>query len=353
MCPEIKIGNKIIGGGNPVYIIAEIGCNFEDDFKRAEEMVVTAARAGADAVKFQTFIPEKLASKDSPKFWDIEGCPGETQLEEFQAMRLLTLEEYKKLKELADWNKVALFSTPSDEDSVELLEKVGVPAYKVSSMDITHFRLLSYIAKKGKPIILSTGASTLGEIKEAVSVIESQGNQQIIILHCITNYPTKIENVNLRMILHLKREFPEYPIGYSDHTEGEESILVLSAAVALGAQVIEKHFTFDKCRPGYDHQISADPDDLKRIVANCRVIEKALGKEAKSPIDSEAKARKYARRSLVATRTLKKGIVLDRSMIEIKRPGTGITPNEIEKALGKTIMNNIDKDNVIRWDDLK
>ena len=352
MCPEIKIGDKIIGRGNPAYIIAEIGCNFEDDFKRAEELVVAAARAGADAVKFQTFIPKKLASKDSPKFWDIEGCPGETQLEEFQSMRLLTLEEYKRLKELADRNRIALFSTPSDEESVELLEKIGVPAYKVSSMDITHFRLLNYIAKKGKPVILSTGASTLEEIKEAVAVIESQGNRQIIILHCITNYPTKIENVNLRMMLHLKKEFTGYPIGYSDHTEGEESLLVLSAALALGAQVIEKHFTFDKNRPGYDHQISADPDDLKRIVANCRVIEKALGKEAKGPIDSEAKSRKYARRSLVASRLIPRGTKLNLDFLEFKRPGLGISPVEVKKALGRATRRDINQDEVIQWEDL-
>jgi sialic acid synthase SpsE len=217
-------------------------------------------------------------------------------------------------------------------------------------MDITHLPFLKYVAKKKKPIILSTGASTIDEIKEAIKTIEEGGNNQIILLHCITNYPTKPENVNLNMMKDIMKAFPQYTVGYSDHTCMPESRDVLVAAVAMGANVIEKHFTFDKTRPGYDHHISADYEDLKDIVNSFRLIEKVMGTDIKKPTLSEEKARKFARRSLVAKTNISKGIVITREMIAIKRPGTGIEPKFLDGVVGKRAKKDIKEDKVITWE---
>ncbi len=255
---KIKIGNKEIGRNYPPFLIAEIGCNFENNFDKAKEMVETAALGKADAVKFQTFIPEKLTTQTAPKFWDIEGCPGATQYQEFKSVFRLNYEQYKQINEIAKEKKIIFFSIAFDEESADLLERLDDLAYKIASMDLIQLPLLRHVAKKGKPMLLSTGASTLDEIKEAVETVENLGNKDIILLHCITNYPTADKDANLRMIQELQESFPEIPIGYSDHTIEDSSHSTLVAAVALGALVIEKHFTFDKKRPWHDHIISAD-----------------------------------------------------------------------------------------------
>lgn len=347
---KIGVGKRKIGKDEPVFVIAEIGCNFEGDIDRAKEMIKAATNAGVDAVKFQTFIPKKLASKCAEKFWEIEGCPGETQLEEFLQMPLLTFEQYKVLQAEANKSGIIFFSTPSDEDSADMLEKLDIPLYKISSMDITYIPLLRHIARKKKPIILSTGASTIDEIKEAVDAIESENNDQIILLHCITNYPTAPENVNLNMMKHVMEAFPQYPIGYSDHTRMPESADILVAAVTMGAKVIEKHFTFDKSRLGYDHEISADYEDMKKIINSFRVVENAMGSWIKKPTASEEMARKWARRSLVAKINISKGSVITEDMIAIKRPGTGIEPKFLKDMLGKKAGKDIVEDEVITWE---
>lgn len=346
----ISVGNKKIGPNVPVFTIAEAGCNFEGDIRRAKEMIKAAASTGADAIKFQTFIPEKLVTKDAPKFWEIPGCVGKTQYEEFEEIPQLSFEEYKELKKTADANEIIFFSTPSDEKSADMLQRLEVPIYKIGSMDITHFPLLKHIARKKKPMIISTGASTIDEVKEAVRVIETQSNHQIALLHCITNYPTRVDNVNLNMMKNLMSEFPQYPVGYSDHTKMPESEDILIAAVALGAKVIEKHFTFDKNRPGYDHEISADYSDLRKIIKSIRTVEKAMGAKTKRPIPSEKKARILARRSLVSARDIPKGITITKEMIAVKRPGTGIEPKFLGKVIGKKAKRNIKEDEVITWE---
>jgi len=350
---SIKIRSKKIGSNAPVFVVAEAGCNYEGDFKKAKEMVVAAAAAGADAIKFQTFIPEKLVTKTAPKFWDIPGCPGKTQYEEFKETPQLSFKEYRELKRIAEKHGIILFSTPSDEESADMLDKLGVPMYKIASMDITHVPLLKHVAKKRKPIIISTGASTIDEIKEAVKVIESAGNRKIILLHCITNYPTKVNDVNLNMMKHLMEVFPDYPVGYSDHTEMPKSKDIIIAAVAMGAKVIEKHFTFDKNRPGYDHKISADYEDLKEIIKSIRMVEIALGNEIKKPVASEEKARILARRSLVAAKDIPRGATITREMIAVKRPGTGIEPKFLNTVIGKKAKKNIKEDEVITWEMIK
>lgn len=348
---SFMVGSRRIGMDCPTFIIAEIGCNFEGDIERAKEMIEKAAEAGVDAVKFQTVIAEKITTKTAEKFWEIEGCPGETQFEEFKQTYYLKYDEYIKLKKVAKDANLIFFSTPEDDtESIDLLEKVNIPLYKISSMNITHFLLLKRIARTGKPIILSTGASTIGEIEEAVSVIRAEGNNNIAILHCISSYPTKDEDANLRMIIHLQKVFPDIPIGYSDHTMPENGEGILTAAVSLGARIIEKHFTFDNKRPGYDHAISADYEGLKRIVTQIRRVENALGKEYKMPIESELKARLYARRSLVAAMDIPEGTIITREMVDIKRPGTGIEPRFLEIVVGRKAQKDIKADTIIKWD---
>jgi N-acetylneuraminate synthase len=334
---------------SPVFIVAEIGCNFEGDMGRAREMIRTSAKAGIDAVKFQTFIPEKLASKHAEKFWEIQGCPGDTALEEFKLMPQLTKEQYKELKNIAEREDILFFSTPEDESSFEMLNEIGMPMWKISSMNITHKPLIDLCASTRQPIILSTGASTIAEIAQALQWIEATGNTDISILHCISNYPTLDENVNLKMIQHIKSCFPDYIVGYSDHTIPTDGEGIIASAVALGARIIEKHFTFDNKRPGYDHAISADYEGIKRIVAQIRRVEKALGKEHKQPIESEHKARVHARRSIVAANNIPKGTVITRKMLDIKRPGTGIEPEFLDVVVEREARTDISEDTILQW----
>ena len=341
---------ELFSGGDGVFFIAEAGCNYEGDFARASEMVRAAAGAGADAIKFQTFVPERLVTRDAPKFWDIEGCPGATQFEEFRDTPQLGKEEYLSLKEIADREGILLFSTPSDEASADMLEEIGVPLYKVSSMDITHLPLLRHIARKGKPVILSTGASDMGEIRDAVAAMEGEGNNRIGLLHCITSYPTRPEDVNLNMMRAIMDEFPGYPVGYSDHTLMPASRAVILAAVALGARIIEKHFTFDRTRPGYDHVISADYRDLGELIREISFTRKLLGSREKGPVGAEERARIWARRSLVARIRILRGTRITGEMVEIKRPGTGIPPGFLGEVVGKKAAVDIAEDQVITWE---
>ncbi|HPM42370.1 MAG TPA: N-acetylneuraminate synthase family protein [Candidatus Omnitrophota bacterium] len=349
----LTVGRRKIGPGYPAFVIAEIGCNFEGNLDRAKEMIANASLAGVDAVKFQTFTAEKITTRSARKFWEIEGCPGQTQYEEFLQMPRLSFKEYGELKDTARRHGIIFFSSPEDEGSCDILEKVGVPLYKISSMNITHFPLIEHVARKRKPVIISTGASSIAEIREALSVVRKTGNGKVALLHCITNYPTKDKDVNLNMITHLKKAFPGLVIGYSDHTLPEDGEGIITAAVALGANIIEKHFTFDNKRPGYDHAISADYKGLKHIVAQIRRAEEAFGEEYKRPIGSEKKARVHARRSLVAARHISKGSVISRDMIDVKRPGTGIEPRYLEAVIGKAARVEIEDDSVLRWNMIK
>jgi len=336
--------------GTHTFIVVEIGCNFEGDLELAGEMIRKAAETGVDAVKFQTVVADKMTTKTAEKFWEIEGCMGQTQYEEFKQTYYLKYDEYMELKEVAQNAGIIFFSTPEDDsESIDLLEKIDIPLYKVSSMNITHFPLLKRIAQTRKPIIVSTGASTIGEIEKAVNIIKEEGNDQIALLHCISRYPTGDEDVNLRMITHLQEVFPYIPIGYSDHTLPENGEGILAAAVSMGARIIEKHFTFDNKRPGYDHAISADYEGIKRIVAQIRRVEKALGKEYKQPIESELKARIHARRSIVAANNIPKGTVITRKMLDIKRPGTGIEPEFLDVVVERKARTDISEDTVLQW----
>lgn len=350
MTPTIRIGNRIVGAAQPVFVIAEIGCNHENDFARACEMVVRAAEAGADAAKFQSFDPDTLVTRDAPKFWEIPG-PGQTQYEEFiDAQPRFTTEQYRELIRLAERHGIVFFSTPTDEALVDFLDKLGVPAFKIASMDITHLPLLRHVAGKGKPIILSTGTATIGEVREAVAAIWEEGNRAIALLHCISSYPTLPSSVNLAMMRHLEQEFPDCIIGYSDHTLPTLPLAVPVLAVAAGARIIEKHFTFDQTRPGYDHEISADYPGLARLVDEIRFVEQVLGRSVKEPVEVEAGARRFGRRSLVAAVDIPAGVVIRREMLVVKRPGTGIEPKALDVVVGRVARHPIVRDEVLTWD---
>ncbi len=240
-------------------------------------------------------------------------------------------------------------STPFDLEAVDFLDEL-VPVFKISSSDITNTPFVRYIAKKGKPIFLSTGASTIGEINDAVTTIEEEGNKQIVILHCVLSYPTKYEDANLNMIIHLKKIFPSYLIGISDHTLPDKNMLVLTTAVLLGAKVIEKHFTFDKSLKGNDHYHSMDFHDLKIFMENLDLIDKILGQSEKKPLEIEMPARKYARRSIIAKTDIPQGTKITEDMLDFKRPGTGITPKFLELVVGRIAKKDIKNDEIIKWE---
>jgi len=344
---KIKIGNKFVGEGEPCFVVAEAGGNHNGKIDLAKELARKAAESGADAIKFQTYVAGKLATKTAPKYW-VDGKPKESQYEVFSKLDRLTEDEWRELAAFCRKIKITFLSTPFDLESADLLEELGVPAYKIASADITCIPLIKHAAEKGKPLMLSTGTSTIDEVREAVDVIKSAGNDQIILLHCTLSYPTAFKDANLRMMLTLQKEFPDAPVGLSDHTTG---IIVPIAAVALGAKVIEKHYTTDKSLPDSpDHPLSVDPRELKIMIEQIRIVEEALGTAVKKPIEAEKEALKFARRSIVANVRIPKGTVITKDMITFKRPGTGISPKFFDRVVGKKARKTIEEDEVITFD---
>ena len=265
---KLKIGDKLIGEEEPCFIIAEAGVNHNGSVELAKKLIDAAKDAGADAVKFQTFKAESVVVKDAQKAEYQKETTGEGSQYEMIKKLELTEEDFRELADYAKEKDIMFLSSPFDKESVDLLNELDVPAFKVGSGEITNLPLLRYIAKKEKPIILSTGMSTLGEIEEALDVIRSEGVEDIILLHCVSNYPARIEDVNLRALGTLKQAF-KLPVGFSDHTLG---ITAPIAAVALGACVIEKHFTLDRNLPGPDHKASLEPEELKEMAKAIREV---------------------------------------------------------------------------------
>lgn len=336
---------------NSCFIIAEAGVNHNGDIELAKRLIDVAVEASADAVKFQTFKAEKTISSNTPRAtYQSENMPevSETQLEMVKKLEL-KFEDFKTLKEYCDNKGIMFLSTPFDFESVDILEPL-IPAYKIASGEIINIPLLKYIASKGKPMILSTGMATLGEIEEAIEAID-EINPSIskILLHCTTNYPTPFEEVNLRAMLTLKEAF-KLPVGYSDHTLGIE---VPVAAVALGAKVIEKHFTLDRSLQGPDHKASLEPDELKAMVIAIRNVEKALGDGIKRPNRSELEIMKVARKCLVAGRDIEKGEILKKEDIEIKRAEEGIQPKFKDIIVDMKINKSIKRDESFSWSHFK
>lgn len=341
---KIEIGNKLIGEEESCFIIAEVGVNHNGDAKLAMQLIDAAKDAGADAVKFQTFKTENLLSKNIV-------VPKHVESKEsfFDTIRGLELSEeaHYMLSEYCKQKGIVFMSTPMDNNSVDLLEDIGVPIFKVASCDLDNLPLLKYISKTEKPIILSTGMGSISEVGEAIDVIKSNGNADIILLHCVSAYPPKVEDVNLRAMETLRNAF-KLKVGYSDHTIG---INIPLAAVALGAKVIEKHFTLDKNMEGPDHAVSADPDDLKRLVSGIREIEKSFGTGVKVPSKDEIEMRRSFRKSIVAIADIKKGATIMPEMLSVKRPGTGISPKYFDFIAGRKAEKDLSKDDLITMND--
>ncbi|NTU42060.1 MAG: N-acylneuraminate-9-phosphate synthase [Nitrospirales bacterium] len=326
------------------YIIAEIGGNFIT-FDEAKALVDAAARCGVDAVKLQTYRAETVSSKSA--LFDMENTGRVSQYELFKKYEISEA-LHRKIFAYADNLGLDRFSTPSHETDLEMLERLGVEAYKVGSDDAVNLPFLKEIAGKGKPVFLATGMCTLDEVGEAVSVILGEGNPALTLLHAVTSYPTHPEDVNLRAMKAMRSAFG-LPVGYSDHTMGITAAL---AAVALGAAVLEKHFTLDKAAEGPDHMLSADPAEMKTLVEQVRQVELMLGHGIKMPAPSEKGTRMNNRKSLVAARELKPGERIGPSDITIKRPGWGIEPKHSLLVTGRRVTRAIKEDEVLSWKDL-
>jgi N,N'-diacetyllegionaminate synthase len=332
---------------NKTFIIAEAGVNHNGSLDRAKDMVKVAAKAGVDAIKFQTFRAETLVTKDAIKAdYQIKASgQSETQFEMLKKLEL-SVESHLELIECCRSNKIEFLSTPFDLTTIDLLVDMGLKKWKIPSGEITNLPYLRKIASLGQEIILSTGMADLGEIEDALDVLTGAGTKlkDITILHCNTEYPTPFEDVNLRAMLTIKAEFPGVKIGYSDHTLGIE---IPIAAVATGATIIEKHFTLDKNMPGPDHKASLEPDELTAMVKAIRNIETALGNGIKKPSPSELKNKPIARKSIVAARNIRKGESFTEENLTAKRPGTGISPMRWDKVIGQVAQKDYGKDELI------
>lgn len=335
------------------YIIAEIGANHNGDIDLAKKMILSAKEDGADCAKFQSWTTDSIIAKeefDRNQSYD-DGDGGKKHfgsLKEMVTKYQLTNEQHKELKEFCDEHEIDFCSTPFSTEEADLLNSLDIPFFKIASMDINNEKLLRHVARFKKPVVISTGMATLGEIDWAVKCIEDEGNFEIVILHCISIYPPKFKDINLNNILMLQQTF-KYPIGFSDHSIGSSIPL---ASVALGSCLIEKHYTLDKDMPGWDHQISADPAELKVICKDSKAIHQSMGVfQRVVSADEEAKKEKF-RRSIVANKDLKKGHIIKAEDITSKRPGTGIPPNEEKLVLGRVLNKDLNYDTLIKTSDL-
>lgn len=330
---NIKIADRSIGIGEPCFIIAEVGSNHNGSLEHAKKLIDVAKNAGADAVKFQLFKANHLSADKTVQ----------AVLRRFEFRR----EWIKELSMYAQQKKIIFLATPFDMEAVDLLHKINVPAFKVASGDLTDLHLIEYIAKKGKPIILSVGLGSLEEIREVLDVIYSTGNREVALLHCIVDYPTKPKDVNLNVLKTLMQF--QIPIGFSDHTM---EISIPIAAVALGASIIEKHFTTDRKLKGPDHSYALEPKELKVMIEGIKTIEESLGSEIKHVTKSEEKNLVSARRSIHASMDIPRGTIITEDMIKIVRPCTGVKPKYIGKVLNKKTKKDIQKNDAIKLDDL-
>jgi len=334
MAMTIDIASHKVGSGHPCFIIAEAGVNHNGSLDMARKLVDVAVEAGADTVKFQTFKADSLVSAVAPKAEYQIRTTGATESQHEMISRLeLTPEMHEDLIEYCHERGILFMSSPFDESSADLLDGLGVPVFKIPSGEITNLPFLKHVACKGKPMIVSTGMADLAEVETAMNTIREAGNEQVVLLQCVSNYPADPANVNLRAMATMEEKF-SVPVGYSDHTPGTE---IAIAAVALGATVIEKHFTLDRTLPGPDHEASLEPDELDAMVRGIRNAQAALGTGEKIPSPSEKNTADVARKSLVAAFDISAGTVLTEENIAIMRPGTGLPPVMKSQIIGKTI----------------
>jgi N-acetylneuraminate synthase/N,N'-diacetyllegionaminate synthase len=334
----VQIGSRHVSSDNPVFVIAEAGVNHFGNIEIAKHLVDMAVIARADAVKFQIFRTENLVSSVAPD-WIERLKPKE-----------LPYDAFKYLKEYCEQKGIMFLATAHDDESLDFYSSLNPLAYKIGSGEVSNTPYLRKIVKKKKPVILSTGMYDMDDVRDAVNIFLDEGNTNLILLHCITCYPPVPEDINLKVINTLQKEFG-CPVGYSDHTIGNDMVL---AAVAVGASVIEKHIAVSKNAPGsQDCPVSCDERDLIEMVNSIRKIEKALGTGIKTPSEKELKSKEWARKSIVAKVDIKRGDVITEDMLTLKRPGTGISPEDISKVIGRRTKRNIKIDSLLQFDDLQ
>lgn len=348
---RITIDGRKIGEGYPVYCIAEIGSNFDGDLDRAKSLIDLATDSGANAVKFQSFLTDKIISKKGFENLRV-GFQAKWKKSVYEVYKDAEFPRkwHKKISDYCKKKKITFFSSPYDFEAVDLLEELDVPVYKIGSGDITWHEIIKYIAEKGKPIILGVGASTIKEIEEAVNIIYSTGNKKLILLQCVTNYPSKFESANINAMINLKKKF-NCLVGYSDHTPG---YIVPLGMTALGGCVIEKHFTDDKTRKGPDHPFAMDTNDFKLMVSNIRLLEKALGSNKKL-YNEEKDTVILQRRCLRAAKDIEKGTKITRNLIDVLRPAPkdSISPKYLDNIIEKVIDINVKKGDYFKFNNFK
>tara|TARA_Y100000590_G_scaffold450482_1_gene590221 strand:+ start:1752 stop:2813 length:1062 start_codon:yes stop_codon:yes gene_type:complete len=338
------------------FLIAEIGVNHENSIKLAEKIIRQAKNGGADAVKFQTYKAELIASKNSPYYWDLNEVSEKSQYKLFQKFDKFNVEDYKKLKKICDKYKIIFTSTPFDLNSVDFLDDL-VPFFKIASADFTNLPLIDKICSKKKPIVISTGACEMQELLFLDKYLKKKFPKiEVVFLHCVLSYPTSFKNANLNFIKILKKKFPKRIIGYSDHTLPDNSMLVLTKSVEFGAQVIEKHFTEKnlKGKKNNDHFHSMDLQDIKKFRSNIDLINKIEGKEKfRKVLKCEKSSRKNARRSLFTYGIINKGEKISYKNIIAKRPGDGISPMLISQIINKKVKRSLKDDHKLKFSDIK
>ena len=342
---------------NKPYLIAEIGVNFYDTAKAlgitpleaAKKYIDGAKEAGIDCAKFQSYKAKTIVSKNSPAYWDTTKEPTKTQYELFLKHDGFNEADYRELCEYTHSKGMDFTSTPFDYNSADYLYEL-VDFYKVSSSDLSNLPFIKHIALKGKPMVISVGAAYLSEVDEAIRIIKEAGNNDITILHCVLSYPTAPENANLRIIETLKKTFPDVKVGFSDHVAPDETMMTLATAYLMGAEVIEKHFTLDKTLKGNDHYHSGDIEDFKKAINNFKWIDSVLGSGEKTVLECEQIPRREARRSLVLTRDIKKGEIINKEDLMPKRPGTGISPKFADIVIGRKAKRDLEEDTILTWD---
>lgn len=344
---------------NQFTLIGEIGVNYYDIatklnislMEAAKFMILSAFNAGIHAVKFQSYKAETLASKYSPAYWDMTEEPTISQYELFKKFDAFGEKEYRELSIFCEQIGIEFCSTPFDFESADYLDSM-MNIYKISSSDLSNTPFIEYIAKKGKPILLSVGASNLDEIQRAVKTIRNYNQKELALLHCVLEYPTPYEHANLNKIISLNKEFPDLYIGYSDHTKPDVSYDLIKTAYLLGANIVEKHFTLDKSLIGNDHYHAMNDNDAKKILECIKFIERIKGNSEIKCLQSEQKARENARRSIVAAVDIAEGTVITREMLTFKRPGIGISPVQINRILGRKARKKIERDSIFDWEHL-
>jgi N,N'-diacetyllegionaminate synthase len=335
---ELTLAGRRVGEGAPVFVIAEAGVAHFGSLEKARALVDLARRAGADVVKFQVFRTEDLVSSAAPDW------------QRRLRSRELPPSAFREIRDYCVSMGIPFCATAHDEASLDVLDELGVPFYKIGSGEVANWRFIETIARRGKPVVLSTGMYSLDDVTRAVEVVGAAGNRALALLHCVTRYPTRPEEVNLRAMQTLRDRF-DVVVGYSDHTQGTHLPL---AAVALGARIIEKHITLDYDVPdAQDWKVSCGPADLPDFLRQVREVEAALGTGIKAPAAAEAQSLEWARKSLVAAIDIEEGTAITEAMLRAKRPGTGISPAELPRVVGRTAVERIPRDSLVRWEQIR